>query len=179
MKNQLARFLAVFVALFATACGPSLSNLHARATQGQVQQEAPVHAHQVVLVRAPRTVVWSILTDIKSWPEWQTNVTEAQSPASLAPGSTFTWTNNGNKIVSKLARINTHQEIAWTGSVSMAKAIHIYRLTEPSPGVTRIEVEETMDGFLLTWFYGQKDLDADMAKTLAQLKEVSESRARK
>jgi hypothetical protein len=37
-----------------------------------------------------------------------------------------------------------------------------------------VEVEESMDGFLLTWFYGQKDLDAEMARSLENLKKAAE-----
>jgi hypothetical protein len=35
-----------------------------------------------------------------------------------------------------------------------------------------------VDGFLLTWFYGQKDLDAEVARSLANLKGAAESDVR-
>ncbi len=58
--------------------------------------------------------------------------------------------------------------------MATAKAVHVWRFSSPSPTTTEVEVEETMDGFLLTWFYGQKDLDAEVARSLENLKKAAE-----
>jgi hypothetical protein len=86
--------------------------------------------------------------------------------------------NGGSEISSQLAAVIPNELVAWTGSVSIAKAVHVWRLSAPAPDTTEVDVEETMDGFLLTWFYGQKDLDAEMARSLANLKRAAESAVR-
>lgn len=178
MKNTMPLLLAPFLALSTAACGPSLATMHDRARVGSPQEGAPLHAKQAILIEAPPSVVWAVLTDFARWPEWQPSVRSVQAPRSVAPGETFRWVNGKSEIASTLALVEPNQRLAWTGSVSTAKAIHIWRLTAAEPGVTRLEAEETMDGFLLTWFYGQKDLDADMQRSLGELQRAAEARAR-
>jgi uncharacterized protein YndB with AHSA1/START domain len=165
----------LFALLVATACGPSLATLHHGARRGQVQPGAPLHAHQRVVIAAPRERVFALLTDVAGWPRWQPNVTRTTAPTAVVPDAAFTWTNHGSDISSRLAAVRPGELIAWTGEVSLAKAVHVWRLSSPTSTTTEVDVEETMDGFLLTWFYGQGDLDAEMARSLANLKRAAEA----
>jgi uncharacterized protein YndB with AHSA1/START domain len=174
MRKKSTRPILSFLALVTLGCGPSLRSMHARASQGEVQTDAPIHAKQVVLIDAPRERVWSLLTAFAAWPTWQRNVKQVTPPASLEPGAKFTWVNGSSEISSTLAAVRPTKLLAWTGSVATAKAIHVWRLSSPTPGTTRVEVEETLDGFLLTWFYGQKDLDDDIARSLVSLRKAAE-----
>ncbi len=171
--------LVPFLSLFALACGPSLTSMQELARAGKVQDDAPLHTTRDVVVQAPRAAVWAILTDFARWPAWQPNVTSVSPPASLTPGAAFRWVNGESEVTSTLALVQASERLAWTGSVSVAKAIHTWRLEETTPGTTRVVVEETMDGFLLTWFYGQKDLDADVARSLEDLRRAAEASARR
>jgi uncharacterized membrane protein len=174
--NHLLRHLS-FSSLFAIACGPSLASLHERAMTGQVQGDAPLHARQSITIHAPRHEVFALLTDFADWPRWQPNITNVTPPSEVAPNARFTWVNGGSEISSQLAAVQIDELIAWTGSVSTAKAVHVWRFSSPTPETTQVDVDETMDGFLLTWFYGQKDLDAEMTRSLANLKKAAESAA--
>jgi uncharacterized protein YndB with AHSA1/START domain len=175
--NCLVSFFS-FTFLLEAACGPSLATMHEDAMAGRVQEGAPLHAHQTVLIAAPRERVYALLVDVGGWPRWQPTVTRVTPPAAIEAGARFTWVNGGSEISSQLAAVKPSELIAWTGSVSTAKAVHVWRLSSPTPDTTQVDVEETMDGFLLTWFYGQKDLDAEMARSLANLKSAAESAAR-
>jgi uncharacterized protein YndB with AHSA1/START domain len=139
--------------------------MHELAARGEVQTRAPLHAKQRVTVRAPRARVWEILTSFAAWPSWQPNVTRVVAPAALAAGESFTWVNGKSEIHSKLALVQPDEQLAWSGSVSLAKAIHVWRLEAPTADTTVVEVEETLDGFLLTWFYAQRELDAEVARS--------------
>jgi uncharacterized protein YndB with AHSA1/START domain len=160
--------------LTTAACGPSLATMHQGAMAGRVQEGAPLHARQTVIIAAPRERVYALLTDFGRWPRWQPNVTKVTPPAAVEPGARFRWVNGRSEIASQLAAVTPNEIVAWTGSVSTAKAVHVWRLSAPTPDTTEVDVEETMDGFLLTWFYGQKDLDAEMARSLANLKRAAE-----
>ena len=166
---------ALFLASFTTACGPSLRSMQELARAGQVQPDAPLHARGSVTIAAPRDRVWSVLTDVSGWPAWQPNVKRVAPPASLDPGASFVWVNGKSEIHSTLEAVHPNEWLAWTGTVSTAKAIHIWRFSSPTPDTTRVDVEETMDGFLLTWFYGQKDLDAEMKRSLDNLRAACEA----
>jgi hypothetical protein len=165
-------------AFFTFGCGPSLSSMHALAAAGQVQPGAPLHTTQSVSIRAPRERVWSVLTGFGDWPKWQPNVMKVVPPASVEREATFTWVSGKSEISSKLAVVRPPELLAWTGSVATAKAIHVWRLSAPTPETTRVEVEETMDGFLLTWFYGRKDIEAEIARSLDNLRKASEATLR-
>lgn len=170
-------FLPLFAltSLLAVACGPSLRSMHDRAMTGQVQEDAPLHAKQSITIAAPRERVYALLTDFGKWPSWQPNVSAVTAPAAVEPGARFTWKNGGSEISSELAAVTPNELCAWTGSVSTAKAVHVWRFSSPTPETTQVDVEETMDGFLLTWFYGQRDLDAEMTRSLANLKKAAEA----
>jgi uncharacterized membrane protein len=166
--------LVLPLSLTLAGCGPSLAALQERASAGQVQADAPLHARQAITIHAPRERVWAVLTDFDRWPSWQPNIARVQGPRALAAGEPFTWVNGKSEISSTLALVKPNEALAWTGSVSGAKAIHVFSFRAEGPDATVVEVEETLDGFLLTWFYGQKDLDAEVARSLANLKKASE-----
>ena len=175
--NALASLALLLVATLSTlGCGPSLAAMHTLAERGEVQPGAPLHAKQRVTIQAPRAHVWEILSSFAAWPSWQPDVTRVDAPAALAPGATFTWVNGKSEIHSRLAQVRPNEQLAWSGSVSLAKAIHVWRLEAPTPDTTVVEVEETLDGFLLTWFYAQRQLDAEVARSLANLQRAAEAR---
>jgi hypothetical protein len=175
MKAFALLVMSVVAYLSALGCGPSLAAMHDLATRGEVQPGAPLHATQRVTIHAPRARVWQILSSFAGWPSWQPNVTRVVAPAELAAGASFTWVNGKSEIHSRLALVQPDRQLAWTGSVSLAKAIHVWRLEAPTEETTVVEVEETLDGFLLTWFYGQRDLDAEVARALANLRRAAEA----
>jgi uncharacterized protein YndB with AHSA1/START domain len=176
MKFERLLSLASFVSLLTAACGPNLATMHEGAMAGRVQEGAPLHAQQTVTIEAPRERVYALLTDVAGWPRWQPKVTKVTPPSAVESGARFTWVNGGSEISSQLAAVTPNELVAWTGSVATAKAVHVWRLSSPTPGTTRVDVDETMDGFLLTWFYGQKDLDAEMSGSLANLRVAAERR---
>ena len=172
--SRLSPAVVSLVSLFAAACGPSLASIHERALTGHVQEDAPLHARRSITIAAPRGRVFALVADVAGWPAWQPNVTKVTPPAALRPGARFTWVNGKSEISSQVAAMRSEELLAWTGSVATAKAVHLWRFSSPTPDTTRVDVEETMDGFLLTWFYGQKELDAEMSRSLDHLRMAAE-----
>jgi len=162
--------------LVLSACGPAPSALHALAAAGEVQPDAPLRSKHEVVVQAPRAIVWTALTEAGRWPEWHRAVRSVEAPGALAPDVVFKWNNEGTTVTSRVAVARAAELLAWTGSASVAKAIHVWRLTS-NGGATRVTVEETMDGPLLAWLYPQKKLDEAVVAWLADLKVEAERRA--
>jgi hypothetical protein len=171
-----SRLAVLLPALLLAACGPDAAELKRRAALGQVQAGAALLARHEVFVKAPPAVVWDLLVDVPRWPSWHPPILRAEAPGPLAPGISFTWTNEGTDIKSTVAVARPPALLAWTGSASVARAVHVWRL-EPVAGGTRVAVEESMDGPLLSWLYPQRKLDADVARWLADLRDAAERKA--
>jgi uncharacterized protein YndB with AHSA1/START domain len=174
-SNGIFRLFSL-TSLLAAACGPDLPSMHERAMNGEVQDGAPLRTRQSVTIAATRERVFALLTDFASWPRWQPNIKKITPPPAVEPGARFTWVNGKSAIESQLAAVKPNELVAWTGSVSVAKAVHVWRFSSPTPETTQVDVDETMDGFLLTWFYGQKDLEDEIARSLDNLRKAAEAR---
>lgn len=112
-----------------------------------------------VVIRAPIVKVWQILTMIDEWPKWQSTVSAAHISGSLEPGATFTWTNGGTDIRSRIALVQCPETIGWTGTAYKAHAIHIWSLRTLPDGNTLVRSAESINGLLLTLFYSSKGLE--------------------
>ena len=144
------------------------------AAQGQIQENAPVKAVSTIDIKASPERVWQILTGVDQWSEWQATVSASHLDGALKPGTTFTWTNGGAAIKSRIALVQRTERIGWTGTAYKARAIHIWSL-QPSPGGgTRVSTSESMDGFLLTIFYSSRDLAKSHEIWLQALKHRAE-----
>ena len=167
--------LAVLLLLLSpTMPSQGQDRLAALAANGQIQENAPVKATSEMVIRAPIAKVWQILTAIDEWPKWQSTVSAAHLSGRLEPGTTFTWTNGGAEIKSRLALVQRPETIGWTGTAYKAHAIHIWSLRTLPDGNTLVRSTESMDGLLLTLFYSSKDLEKSHQIWLQALKHKAE-----
>lgn len=159
------------------------SELVAKRTAGQIGSvrrqrpnpgEQTVKAASEIVIHASPEKVWQILTAIDDWPKWQSTVSAAHINGALAPGTTFTWTNGGAEIKSRIALLPHNEQIGWTGTAYKARAIHIWSLQPLPGGSTLVKTTESMDGFLLTVFYSSEDLAKSHDIWLQALKHKAE-----
>ena len=168
------RVAAVCVVMLLQGCAPSTGWLEALAAMGMVQDDAPVKATETATIHARPEKVWQVLTTLRDWPDWQSSVSAVQMNGPLAPGTVFTWTNGGTKILSRVALVETGRRIAWTGRAFDAHAVHVWTL-EPLPdSSTRVVTSESIDGFLLGRLYSSNDLGMSLKLWVAALKKKAE-----
>ena len=67
-----------------------------------------------------------------------------------------------------------NEQFAWTGTASVAKAVHVWRLQRLPNDQTLVRTDESMEGFLLTLFYSSKKLQEGDQRWLDRLKEAAE-----
>jgi uncharacterized protein YndB with AHSA1/START domain len=168
---RLPAALSLALLLASTASTPSDDQL---AASGHIRDTASVKTSVAITIHAKPEKVWQILTNIDAWPQWQSDITAARLSGPLTPGTTFTWTNTGTKINSRLALVTPNSALAWTGSAMGAHAIHVWRLSPTPDGQTQVQEDESMDGFLLTLFYNSKKLESADQQWLQRLKTASE-----
>ena len=74
-----------------------------------------------IIISAPPAQVWTVLMDLKSWPQWNTFVTsiEVQPPhTQFSVGSKQTITlNNSQTYTNTTSVVNPGKEFCWNGSI--------------------------------------------------------------
>jgi uncharacterized protein YndB with AHSA1/START domain len=145
------------------------------ARSGKIREDAPVKASLEITIHAPIEKVWLLLTDVSSWPKWQTDISTAEMPGPLQAGTTFSWTTGGTHIKSRLALVQPYDQFAWTGTAFGATAIHVWKLSRLADGRTIVRTDESMHGFLLSLFYSSKKLEETDQRWLDRLKLAAES----
>lgn len=159
-------------------CNPSPHELVSLARHGDIQPGAPIHATAAVIIEAPRERVWHILENVSQWPRWQPEISKVAGAPILADGAAFTWKTGGTTIHSRVALFSPPDMVAWTGRAMTARAIHVLVLTSLGPNRTRVESRESMDGFLLTWFYDSAALKQSEDTLLKNLSIAAQTKPR-
>ncbi len=174
IASSLIACLLVIPALSCSSSTRSQEKLQPLAAQGQIQDDAPVKASSEIAIQASPETVWKILTGIDEWPEWQSTVSSARMDGPLQPGTTFVWKSGSAAIQSRLALVQRNQQIGWTGTAYKAHAIHLWSLQPLPNGGTLVKTKESMDGFMLSFFYSSKDLATSLDVWLQALKHRAE-----
>jgi uncharacterized protein YndB with AHSA1/START domain len=113
-----------------------------------INPNAPLVDQHSIVIHAPRTVVWQVLTTIERWPEWHPTITQAQLDGPLAQDSSFRWISGGMAILSTIHDLQPDQRIAWSGKALGTAAEHIWTLEEIADG-TQVTTAESMSGWLI------------------------------
>ncbi|MEV0145857.1 MULTISPECIES: SRPBCC domain-containing protein [unclassified Nonomuraea] len=155
--------------------GPSIERLHEEyASKGRLDEDAPVKSSSSIVIDAPAGKVWKLLVDMKNWPEWRSDAYVVEL-GEVKPQATFRWNIRGSAIRSTFAVVEPERELAWTGvAMGCFKAIDRMRLDPTENGQTRVTIEESMSGPLLTLFYSSAKLREGHEDMLRMLKTAAE-----
>ncbi len=99
----MSRFMVVLLLILRMK--PSEDDLDQLARRGSIQENAPVKASLEITINASPEKVWGLLTDVKSWPKWQRDITKAEIFGPLQSGTNFSWTSGAN-IRSRIALVD-------------------------------------------------------------------------
>jgi uncharacterized protein YndB with AHSA1/START domain len=140
-----------------------------------VNNNAPVKCSKKITINARSEKVWSVITNINNWPNWQTDIKNSKLKGGLQPNSTFVWKTGGAKVHSTLHTVEPYKQFGWTGKTYGMYAIHNWTFTETN-GQTTVLVNESMQGFLAGLFKKSfnKNLEKGMQNWLELLKKESE-----
>ena len=152
----------------------SQSHLDQLARSGVIDEKAPVKAHLAITINAPAEKVWGLLADLKNWPKWQPDISDVELSGPVQSGSSFSWSTGGSEIHSKIAVVRPQERLVWTGTAYGAKAIHAWTLERLPGGRTLVKTDESMNGFLLSFFYSSEKLKEGDQRWLDDLKQAAE-----
>jgi hypothetical protein len=141
-----------------------------------IHLDAPVQTHKSIVIQASQKKVWTLLTDVDHWDKWQTDIKNPRITSIFQPGQSFTWESGGLHIRSDIYTANPYSKIGWSGPAFGSFAIHVWTFTTLPDGSTRVDVEESMEGWLvrLLTHKFQSGLDLSLDKWLNALKTTAE-----
>src|SRR6056297_3409362 len=99
-------------------------------------------------IGAPAALVWSVLTDIRTWPVWRPDVNSVRLSGKPGPGTQFRWTACGTPIRSRIEEFEPTQSLVWSGRTFGLRAVHTWRISLTPTGV-RVRTEERISGPLV------------------------------
>lgn len=143
-----------------------------------IDRDAPATAEGEIQIAAPPETVWAVLTELRAWPTWNSDVQSMAFDGPLAPGSTFRWKAGSTSLTSTLRVVEAPREVGWTGTTMGIQAIHVFYL-EPSDGGTRARSAESFRGLIPSVLkkYSRRVLQRGIESILASLKLEAERRA--
>ncbi|MET8331165.1 SRPBCC family protein [Streptomyces sp. NPDC005181] len=173
---------AIVGSVVMTASGLAAAAAHVHTAQAcrnaVIDATAPVITRDDILIRAPRSTVWAIQTDVENWPDWQPGVTAVRraDAGKLRVGSAFTWDVEGLHVTSTVRQVEPGRRIVWGGTGNGITAVHVWTFTPPRDGVL-VHTEESWQGAPVDADVptAQAALDASLRAWLENLKQVSEA----
>ncbi len=137
-----------------------------------------LYAEAQTLIAATPERVWTLLTSIDRWPEWNTQVKAARLQGPLQPGTDFHWKSGGIWIRSTLREIRYPSRLSWTGRTFGIRAWHEWELTATAGGVL-LRTAESFDGWLprLMPVTMQRTLDEALPAWLQAIRAAAETAA--
>jgi hypothetical protein len=142
-----------------------------------IDRTAPATAKGEIQIAAPLVTVFAVISDLSSWPAWNTDVRSMAVHDPIEAGTEFRWKSGSASLVSTLEVVDPPNEIGWTGVSMGIHAVHVFRF-EPRDGGTWARSEESFRGLIpiLLKGYSRKVLQRGIDGILAALKVEAEAR---
>ena len=93
-----------------------------------INNNAPVKCRKKISIKANSNVVWTALTNIDDWKQWQTDISSSKINGNLEAQTTFDWKSGGAKIHSTLHTVKPNTQLGWTGKAMGILAIHNWQI---------------------------------------------------
>ncbi len=157
MNVTIALLLAIGLLSGCAAVSQSEHRAAARSAPGEINwpaeyrpDDAPWFLHNRIDIEAPPEVVWSILIDAGSWPDWYEGASRVELPdgaTQLADGMTFTWRTMGQDFTTAIAEFDAPYRMGWESRKSTIRAYHAWLIVPTETGCT-VVTDEAQHGFL-------------------------------
>ncbi len=99
-------------------------------TYHDIDASAPVAARADILIDAPASAVWAVLSDVPSWPAWFRNVEWISAHIPLVPGTAFEMRANRQTVRARLQVVDPKHQLGWTSAALFVSAGHLITLED-------------------------------------------------
>ncbi|MEO1049902.1 MAG: SRPBCC domain-containing protein [Bacteroidota bacterium] len=144
-----------------------------------VPEQSKFYVHNKVDIEAPAEVVWDILLQAETWPEWYEGAANVKVQNStdgrLKEGSVFTWKTMGLDFQSTIKEYVPNERLSWESRKKSIKAYHSWLIIPNENGVTLV-TDESQYGWLtfLEKTFQRKKLQRIHDIWLAEIKKKAE-----
>lgn len=144
----------------------------------KLDTNADIIHEETITIQAPLATVWSRLSLVEQWPEWNSDVKNSVLDGDLAVGNIFRWRAGPGTITSTIRAVDPPKLLAWSGRTMGIDAVHIWHLHSDG-SQTHVRTEESWRGLLPRFLkgYSAKTLQTSMQKALTELKAICEADA--
>ncbi len=104
-----------------------------------------------ILIDAPASRVWGILTDVASWPNWNTTVDRVEGAATLGNKITvYTKASPGRAFPLKVSEFSAPHHMVWSDGMPLGlfTGKRTYALTPQNNGKLKFEMTEVFTGLM-------------------------------
>jgi uncharacterized protein YndB with AHSA1/START domain len=112
---------------------------------------ATFFVHNEIEIKAPPAVVWDILIEAETWPEWYEGAQnlKVKEPAGgrLAAGAVFTWRTMGLNLESRVREFEPPHRLAWESRRRVIRGYHAWLIIPTAEGCW-VVTDESFHGFL-------------------------------
>ena len=140
--------------------------------------------HNEIEINAPPQVIWEILMDAPSWPNWYKGaknvVLKNSNEATLKADAVFNWQTMGLKFESTIKEFIPYQRLSWESKKKIIQGYHAW-LIIPTPSGCKVITEESQNGWLtfLEKTFQRKKLHRLHDAWLAEIKQKAEAKPQK
>lgn len=150
-----------------------MEKLNALAKDGRINENANVKDQHSIIINSPIDQVWSILTDLEKWSEWNPNIKNVVVEKVEESGN-FKWQLDGTKISSQIQSMQAPTQLAWTGKSKWVKSIYVWQL-EDDENQTIASLSASFQGGAFTILVSNhQKIYNDLMGWLASLKQKAE-----
>lgn len=167
-------FSVLCLLLSLSACGTADQRQSGLAAQGKTDPGAPLQTTQQIIINAPANKIWALLANPQAWPGWNSMIAQTSAPSTLQNGSLFSYDTDGMSIHAAVRRFIPSQALAWTGDVLNFHAIQTWTLTPRPGGATLVATSESVNGFMISFFFSRAQMERDDQSWLEKLKAAAE-----
>ncbi len=108
------------------------------------------------VINAPAEKIWSVLTDVQNFPEWEPNVTKVEGRAALGEKITVHTKFSERAFPVTVSEFVPEKRMVWSSGMPLGlfKGARTFTLT-PVDGGIKVKTREEFSGLLLPLFRGQ------------------------
>lgn len=134
-----------------------------------------VVASAEIVAKSSMQRVWEIITDLRNWSNWNTDIESMHVEGDTGLGTVFVWKAGGMTIESTITDFQPNTRIVWKGKTLGIDAYHVWEFSDKGD-YTHIYTEEKFTGILPWLLPGtmRKEIDKALKHGVEALKKAAE-----